>query len=450
MALTAACIGLTALLTVTGCSKENPVEPEPEPAPAAGELAGFICPPYTLDRNEIIDSVLDLVKTLLPISTDDESILKSLLASLFRHDVTVAKVEYYTTGVDGSTVKASGAILWPSEVTASGRYDRIVSVTHGTVDIDSAPTTETLPVETICSVFHKTKNQIVLIADYLGYGSSRTADLQHPYLHTELTGKTCADLLEAAQSYISDSLRFVPSDPRDPIQLCGYSQGGHGAIATLFELQKRGMADRVTRVDAGAGPQDLMAMEQALVGMKGEPYNTMGYLAYFFRGIIYGNSLDVDPENIYAPEVFQENADGIVPYDLFSTAMLSTWHQALGTDVTKVLHADFFDENPAVTASDDVKTILATIDEISNVNFAVPSNPSIITFYHSPLDDQVPYICSVNAHEKWPGSSFVNLSLGAGDHATCLLEYSFRLLDDNEAAIWTNISTSLQSFSGAK
>ena len=439
-------MGLIMLLAVTGCSPENPVKNEP--SPVAGQLAGFICPPYTVSQNEIIDSALDLVKTLMPVSKDDESKLQLLLASLLNRDVTVSKVEYYTTGVDGSIVKASGVILWPTAVTESGRYDRIVSVTHSTVDIDNAPTTEKLPIEAICPVFHKTKNQIVLMADYLGYGSSRTADLQHPYLHTELTGKTCADLLEAAQSYISDSLHFAPSDPRDPIQLCGYSQGGHGTIATLFELQKRGIADRVTRVDAGAGPQDLMAMEQALVGMEGESYNTMGYLAYFFRGIIYGNSLNVNPGNIYAPEVFQENADGIVPYDLFSTAMLSTWHQALGTDVTKVLHADFFDEHPAVTANDDVKTILATIDEISNVNYGTPDRPSIITFYHSPLDDQVPYICSVHAHEKWPGSTFVDLSLGAGDHATCLLEYSFRLLDDNKADVWANFSSLLQTLAG--
>ena len=66
----------------------------------------------------------------------------------------------------------------------------------------------------------------------------------------------------------------------------------------------------------------------------------------------YGEQLDVKDENLYAPEVISQGLN-----EMFSTRQLSEWHQALGTDITRVVHPDFF-AAPSFNGNADVLAIV--------------------------------------------------------------------------------------------
>lgn len=73
-------------------------------------------------------------------------------------------------------------------------YDHLLSIQHGTLDLEEAPSRQLFYYEMAPVI----SNHVVVMADYLGFGVSQTADRQHPYLHNESTGRTCADMIEAA------------------------------------------------------------------------------------------------------------------------------------------------------------------------------------------------------------------------------------------------------------
>ena len=62
--------------------------------------------------------------------------LSADFVSMLMRDVDVAAIEYTTTGVDGNPVIASGVIAMPS---GTASYDHLVSIQHGTLDMEEAP-----------------------------------------------------------------------------------------------------------------------------------------------------------------------------------------------------------------------------------------------------------------------------------------------------------------------
>lgn len=135
-----------------------------------------------IDKADII-SVLDKAFPELNIA--------SLPFVLLIKDIEVATITYTTTGVDGKPTIASGVIAMTAGTTA---YDHLLSIQHGTLDLEEAPSRQLFYYEMAPVI----SNHVVVMADYLGFGVSQTADRQHPYLHNESTGRTCADMIEAA------------------------------------------------------------------------------------------------------------------------------------------------------------------------------------------------------------------------------------------------------------
>ena len=345
------------------------------------------------------------------LNKEGDKLLESFFISLCC-DVQIASINYTTTGVDGEKTIASGVVAYP---TGTQSYDHLLSIQHGTLDIDEAPSINRFHIELIPVI----RGHVVLMADYLGYGSSKTADLQHPYLHNKLTGSTCADMIEATREYL-----FAKNitEEKDELELMGYSQGGQASIATQMEIERRGQGSRIKAVHAGGAPCDLESIAQSFyeIIQTGKPYYRTGFLPYLIRGMIYGEGLKVQEKNIYAPELMEKGLN-----KLFSTSNLSLWHTAIGTDLSKVVHPNFF-LPPPYGGNADIATIYAALKKNSLVNAAQkPQSPLFL--YHSRMDDFVPYTNAVSAHKQWQGSTLTDLSMPG--HMNAGFEFIIRYMD---------------------
>lgn len=377
---------LLMLAFLTACSDDD--TPGEDPAVTNQYLAGVTAEKH-ISKSEITDMVMDY-------AASQGINLPEILISGLLCDVDVAAITYTTTGPDGAFVTASGVVAMPAGTTS---YDHLLSIQHGTLDMEEAPSLQFFYYEMMPVV----SGHVVVMADYLGYGASQTADRQHPYLHARLTGTACADMIEAAREYLrSKSI----AEAGNAVELLGYSQGGQATVATQLELESRGWTGRIRKVWAGGGPYDLETLLQAFLNDDGMPdaYPRSGYLPYLIRGMAYGEGLTVSDENLYAPAVIEEGLN-----KLFSTRPLSEWHAALGTDITQVLHPDFF-AAPDFNGNADVQAIVSALRKNSLVN-ASTAPQATVSLYHSPQDDFVPYSNVVSAHALWTNSTLTDLSM---------------------------------------
>lgn len=377
---------LLMLAFLTACSDDD--TPGEDPAVTNQYLTGVTAEKH-ISKSEITDMVMDY-------AASQGINLPEILISGLLCDVDVAAITYTTTGPDGASVTASGVVAMPAGTTS---YDHLLSIQHGTLDMEEAPSLQLFYYEMMPVV----SGHVVVMADYLGYGASQTADRQHPYLHAQLTGTACADMIEAAREYLrSKSI----AEENDALELLGYSQGGQATVATQLELESRGWTGRIRKVWAGGGPYDLETLLQAFLNDDGIPaaYPRSGYLPYLIRGMAYGEGLTVSDENLYAPAVIEEGLN-----KLFSTRPLSEWHAALGTDITRVLHPDFF-AAPDFNGNADVLAIVSALRKNSLVN-ASTAPQATVSLYHSLQDDFVPYSNVVSAHALWTNSTLTDLSM---------------------------------------
>ena len=395
---------VSALSVFFSCSDDIDIQ-EPENIETAGSFVRVL-EDRTVTRDDFADMIGDLVPGL--------GILKGLVSVLIGKDVHVTEIVYTTAGPDGELLEASGIVAYPEGLKS---YEYILSIQHGTCDIAEAPTNVTFPAE-LSPVF--TENTVVVMADYIGYGYSETKDLQHPYLHNELTGSTCADMLEASEEYLALRENGVPWCNGRGIRLMGYSQGGAATVSTMMELERRGYGSRIEKVTAGAGPYDLEGFFRLLCENDDEPLSMSGFVPFVLRGLAYGDRLELSPEKVYAPEII---SGALV--DKFSNTQLSKWHGMIGHDIRKILNQDFF-VTPGWNGNSDVASMMASLKKNSIVNCPVPANVSKLELYHSPSDDTVPYACSRTLSDRW-GCSLADLTV-RDDHVKAGIEFVLRYM----------------------
>lgn len=335
------------------------------------------------------------------------NIASSPLASQIK-DIEVAAITYITTGVDGKPTLASGVIAMTAGTTA---YDHLLSIQHGTLDLEEAPSRQPFYYEMAPVV----NNHVVVMADYLGYGVSQTADRQHPYLHNESTGRTCADMIEAAREYLVS--KHI-TETADKVELIGYSQGATSTISTVYELERRGQESRIRAVHAGGGPYDLTNTITTFIAAGMTGYPRMGYLPYILRGISYGEQITLDNAQIYSPALIEKG--GI---EMFATKPLSQWHESLGSDVTKILNADFLD-SPTYNGNTDILKLMVAVEKNSLLTLNAAKTP--IKLYHSRTDDFVFYSNAVAAKQKWSNATLTDLT--STGHLQAGMEFMLRYM----------------------
>lgn len=403
------------VVSLTACNNDNDIDnslPETEPKPY---LVRTIAEKH-FTKN-------DLAVLVSEYAAGQGINLPPFIISELMCDVDVASIEYNTTGPDGNSVVASGVIAIPSGTTS---YGTLLSMQHGTLDMEDAPSLQMFYYEMLPVI----KGNILVMADYLGYGSSQTPDRQHPYLHAKLTGTTCADMIEAAREYLSSK---NIEERADSIELAGYSQGGQATIATLLELEQRGKAKSIKGVYAGGGAYDLESVLQTFISatQAGQPYKNSGYVPYLIRGMAYGEQLELNDNNIYAKDVIDKGL-----CSMFSSRPLSEWHEALGTDLAKVMHPDFF-AAPTYNGNNDVISIIEALKKNSLANSPVKPQ-TFINLYHSPQDELVPYSNAVDVHAAWPLSTLTDLTMNS--HVLGGIEFMLRYM-----GLWDTLGPTLKN-----
>lgn len=330
-------------------------------------------------------------------------------------DIMLNRVVYTTTDRFGNIVEASGIITYQVKMKNNGTaYSKITSVSHYTCNFEDAPSINRIPVE--AAVAFKEGNQIVTLADYLGYGVSQTADNQHPYMVDNLSGTACADLVEAAEPFLSE-VGLKKSGKGVTIDLIGYSQGGAAVISTLKVLEKRGK--KIGSIIAGGGPYDMKEFFNSVIASAGKEIHHLGFIVFALKGIIYGENLNVDIHNILAPEMF---SSGI--YSRLQNSTVNSWNRLVGYDVKKVFHPDIFAEG--YNGNADIIKLMSAVQKNSTLSYN-GAYKSQIKLYASKSDDIVPYACSQNASKNW-GCGLTNLELGTHDRAGVEL-YAKYLID---------------------
>lgn len=398
-----AALAVVAVFSVSSCNGDPDDIPDYGKERQTGEFVR-VMEDRVVTKNDLAAQLADLVGIFKP--------FKSLVASYIGTDVHVTEIVYTTSGPDGKTIEASGIIAYPEGLKS---YDHILSIQHGTCDISEAPTNLNFPPELAPVI---TEKSVVVMADYIGYGISQTPDLQHPYLHKKLTGTTCADMIEAAEQYLAKKDKGAPWPNGNDIKLIGYSQGGAATVATLLELESRGLGDSILEVQAGAGPYNLSGFFEMLCGKS--YYSMSGFIPFVLRGLIYGDRLQVSDSKVYAPEVISGG------YNIkFGSTQLSSWHSLLGGDIHKIIHPDFF-ASPSYNGNKDVQAVMVSMKSNSILSSPAPKELSKLTLFHSPTDDTVPYSCSEELSEKW-GCELKDLAVD-NNHLNAGIEFILRYM----------------------
>jgi len=221
------------------------------------------------------------------------------------HGTRLYRVEYWTRGLTGEPVVASGLVALPRAPTLRG----VVSWQHGTItqrsEVPSKPTRGEGVLAALAFAGH---GYLLAAPDYLGLGASSG---RHPYYDAEVTATSVVDLLRAAQRVARAEGFAWP----EALFLTGFSQGGHATIAALRALEAADEPGlRVTAAAPIAGAFDLSGLSFPRA-LEGEARSSSLYLGYMVASYahVYGVAIDsiLLPEQARAVDVlFDGSHDG--------------------------------------------------------------------------------------------------------------------------------------------
>jgi hypothetical protein len=167
--------------------------------------------------------------------------------------INLYKVEY-TTLCNDSKPEVSGLFIIPTNVSAQ---TPVVVYNHGTSVKNAEPSLSNVSEFSmdigLCYICASIFNCVILIPDYIGYGTS--SHIVHPYIHAETLGQTSFDIIKA---YI-DYTKITPgaTDANRNIVILGYSEGGYTSVALHKKIQESASDIKVVKTYAGAGPYDV-------------------------------------------------------------------------------------------------------------------------------------------------------------------------------------------------
>ncbi len=209
-----------------------------------------------------------------------------------QNGVSMYKVIYNTTDAHGEPTIASGAMFVPD---LPGCDLPIGVYNHGTVylktDVPSYNSGEAL-----VGRFMGAYGFLGLLPDYLGLGDSPG---MHPYVHADTEASANIDFIRAAREYCEAENIAL----NDQLFITGYSQGGHAAMATVYEMETNLSEEfTITASAPASGPYDLSDI-QATPMASPEPYASPEYAPYviFSYQHVYGNLFNEPSDFLISP-----------------------------------------------------------------------------------------------------------------------------------------------------
>ncbi|MCY4418649.1 MAG: IPT/TIG domain-containing protein [Cytophagales bacterium] len=346
---------------------------------------------------------------------DFESYVRSLT-----HDIAVYRYEYKTTYLEEDLV-VSGVISVPltagnypilshqnHTITSNRDAPSVVLDNHSKVisapaDLLQVPSQAVAALSSsLLSVYMAMAGLVVVIPDYIGFGSSR--DKFHPYYLRDPTARTVVDGILAAHELVDvldDTIDSIQIDASKDLYLMGYSQGGFSTIAVQRFLRKTesGNLDLKMAV-AGAGGYDLSFVGRDILAR--DMYTGPAFLAYLFLSYFKRYNLSEGDDPFLVTDLFQE------PYaskleSLFDPTLnlsIAQINTELGTDLSKLLNPDFrrgIQESTPEAQGPKVVRFLKLLEDNSLTDGWTPKAPLIL--YHGEQDEVLPISSSQRVFE---------------------------------------------------
>lgn len=324
---------------------------------------------YLVDYSWSHMYTLETVESFLSYLVDQYPEANSIMEHA-QYSVQVYTIQYQTHYLD-SLITVSGLVCMPS---ADYEFP-VISFQNGTnTEHDNAPTENPFNQNYIMLQIMASNGYIILIPDYVGFGSSE--NLLHPYYHRNTTNNAVIDMIHALDEL--EIKNDVLSGSNDEVYLMGYSQGGWATLSVLDEIENGEATEiQVAAASCGAGAYNLMTMADYIfeVGTYPGPL----YLPYF----IYSQmdmGLLVDPLTKYFKSPYAEN----IPQMFNGSYSNSEVNSQLTSQI-----ADLVTDDLAVNYQTGQN--FSKLRELLNENTVSAWNSDVkIRFYHGTSDLTVP------------------------------------------------------------
>lgn len=290
-------------------------------------------------------------------------------------------------------------------------------------------------------------NNLVVMADYEGYGTTRNR--AHPYLYQELTARQVVDATFAAIDLYKTNSKL--SDIRVPIRedyrsiACGYSQGGSVAMATHRFIEQNDLVEDLHFVGSicGDGPYDAIAtlMYYMKNDLEGKKMSMPVVLPLIVKGMLDTNPFMVEhrAEDYFRPEFLATGIMDWLTKKEKSTDDITAEFKKLGgkfdgdgkimmrdimTDECYAYFKKVYEQNKNTFTSKAGVPRPETRGKFEDLHLALASNDMTqgwtpqhaVMLYHSTDDTVVPYVNAESAVNRLGGWTVLNKAEEGHDH----------------------------------
>jgi len=306
-----------------------------------------------------------------------DAFLRTVYASIRQVPVT-----YRSVLPNGDSVTLSGKMFLPK----TKRAKNIIMASHYTICSNNEAPSRASSLEGI----YATKDYIVLMTDYIGYGVSDT--ITHPYLHLRSTVSASIDLLKAALPYLRANCYTFD----DELILVGYSQGGAATVALQRALEEE-YADEypIFKVFAGAGPYDLAGTFDYYIS--NTKTDIPCSLPMLILGMNYGENLGLNREDFFQPYL-EDNCPLLIESKYY---FMDDVNRSLGNDIEALL-------KPIIFHTDSFpNTVLYEAVKRNSIVHWTPK--SRMYMFHSTEDNMVPFLNSEHVKKAFDAQGLENI-----------------------------------------
>ena len=343
--------------------------------------------------------------------------------TLGSRDVRHFVYEYPSKDGDGLPVTISGIVMVPADI-ANGTTpcDGIILFNHHTIGSpEQAPSQGELDVPSGILANPLKPNYIIVMSDYIGYGSS--IDHQTAYLCGDTNSRNCLDGLLAARQLLDD--KQIPQG-RFLFNM-GYSQGGTESmyIAKLRDMEYKDRGITFDKTFSGGGMLDCEEAYSAYI--EKDQCDDINDVVMFLISVNENCHLGIDYHDLFkeplashVQEVIKSKRKSVLS-DI-GVSSLDSLHQ--------IIQPAYMDRT-----SDEAKKIRAKLAEIKITNGWEPDTTQRYFIEHSRHDNYVPIKCA-RPIIPWMKSKGFTPSLVPGKTNLQTNTVVFKLKHQPSAAVW--------------
>ncbi len=338
--------------------------------------------------------------------TDIDSVLRSynpLIPVLIhiQYALDVYKVIYRSLDAAGNMTIASGLLAVPRDVT---KHFPLCTYEHGTsFERYGVPSYESN--EFMIAIAFGSEGYVMVLPDYIGLGDSPGF---HPYIHAKTEATATIDFLRATRR-IGIARGFQMNNQ---LFVCGYSQGGHAAIAAYKEIQENYSSEfHVTAACGMSGPYDCSGAQKDMLLSDGN-YPSPFYLPYLLNSYVNVYHMYPDLASTMRP-----------PYNTTITPYIDGYHGSSIVDSLMPL--------PIKNVLDSALLADFLVNQNSPFRLALrdndlmewkPMSPTRLTYCKS--DSNVTYLNAINAFNRFVALGAPNVEVfdadSTADHGGCV------------------------------